>query len=124
MSPLSLRCLIVAMWPVLAMGCNLGRSPYGASFESPDPSDRIAAVRQAGNSEDQSAVPALVDRLEDEDSGVRLYAILALERIVGTRMGYDYANSDAERVRAVYRWREFVRRGGHVGDQTAEEAGS
>ncbi len=124
MNPPSLRCLVVVMWPVVAMSCSLGRSAHGTSFESPDPSDRIAAVRQAGNSEDQSAIPALVDRLEDEDSGVRFYAILALERIVGTRMGYDYASSDVERVRAVYRWREFVRRGGHVGDEAAEEAGS
>lgn len=124
MNPLSLRCLVVVMWPVAAMGCSLGRSAQGTSFESPDPSDRIAAVGRAGNSADESAIPALVDRLEDEDSGVRFYAILALERIVGTRMGYDYANSDVERVRAVHRWREFVRRGGHVGDQASREAGS
>jgi hypothetical protein len=124
MSQLNLRCWVLMIWPLVAMGCSLGRWPYGASFESPDPADRITAVRQAGESEDSAAVPGLVDRLEDEDDAVRFYAILALERIVGTRMGYDYAGSEVDRVRAVMRWRAFVRSGGHVGDQAAREVGS
>jgi len=124
MSQLNLRCLVLMIWPLVAMGCSLGRWPDGASFESPDPSDRIAAIRQAGESEDSEAVPALVDRLDDEDAGVRFYAILALERIVGTRLGYAYAGSEVDRVRAVIRWRAFVRSGGHVGGPAARETGS
>ena len=63
---------------------------------------------QAGERSDRSAVPALVDRLEDEDEAVRFYAILALERLTGTRLGYDYGAPEMERRAGVDRWRRSV----------------
>ncbi len=83
-------------------------APYPKSINAPDPGLRIMAVREAGERGDGSAVPLLVDRLEDEDEGVRFYAILALEKITGTRMGYDYRKPAQERALAVNRWRSFL----------------
>lgn len=59
-------------------------------------------------------MPLLVDRLEDEDEAVRFFAIIALDKITGERLGYDYAQPAAERAKAVERWREYVQRGQHA----------
>jgi len=119
----NLHRLVWPVWMAVFMaGCTLGRSPQGISFESADPSDRIIAVRRAGQAKDRSAIPALVDRLEDEDDGVRFYTILALEKIAGTRLGYNYADGEVERVRAANRWREFVRSGAYLSGQSKAEA--
>lgn len=78
------------------------------SLESPDPSVRVLAIVRAGDRRDYSAVPSLVDRLEDEDEAVRFYAILALEKLTDTRLGYDYGGSALERRAGVERWRRFL----------------
>ncbi|MFH0981326.1 MAG: HEAT repeat domain-containing protein [Planctomycetota bacterium] len=85
------------------------------ALESTDPALRVWAIVQAAERGDESAVPLLVDRLEDEDEGVRFYAILALDRLTGTRLGYRYGASEGERCTSVDRWRRFLaesRRGG------------
>ncbi|MCK6457498.1 MAG: HEAT repeat domain-containing protein [Phycisphaerae bacterium] len=82
------------------------------NIQSPDAGDRIRAIKRAGEQKDRSAVPLLVDRLDDEDEAVRFFAILALERITGTRLGYDYRLTGAERTAAVERWRIHVRQDG------------
>lgn len=89
-------------------------SSVQVGLESPEALGRILAIRQAGEAKNTRAVPLIVDRLEDEDEAVRLYAILALEKITGRRMGYDYAKPPVERAVSVERWRDFVREGRHV----------
>lgn len=81
-------------------------------IQSENPADRVLAIRAAGEARDAKSVPLLVDRLEDEDRAVRLYAILALEKITGQRFGYDYAKPDADQREAIERWRAHVRGGG------------
>ncbi len=81
-------------------------------IQSENPADRILAIRAVAEAGDTGSVPLLVDRLEDEDRAVRLFAILALEKITGHRFGYDYAKPNADRRRAVERWRAYVRVGG------------
>jgi len=66
------------------------------------------AIRAAAERGDRSAVPHIVDRLEDEDDGVRFFAILALDRMTGERFGYDYAKPATARAAAVERWRAYV----------------
>ncbi len=66
------------------------------------------AIRAAAERGDRSAIPHIVDRLEDEDDGVRFFAVLALDRMTGKRLGYDYAKPAAERAAAVERWRAYV----------------
>ena len=92
-------------------GCT---SSVQVGLDSPEALGRSLAIREAGEARSTASVPLIVDRLEDEDEAVRMYAILALERITGQRFGYDYGKSAAGRAPAVERWREFVRNGRHL----------
>jgi len=98
--------VVVGVGPLV--GCQLGRAKQGVSLCSPDPNDRAKAVIIVGRSGDVSAVPLLVDRLEDEDEAVRFYAIQALVKIAGTDRGYRYYEPFWQRARAVRRWRSFL----------------
>ncbi|MCA9256873.1 MAG: HEAT repeat domain-containing protein [Phycisphaerales bacterium] len=91
------------------VACISAGDSYRAGIQAERPTDRIRAIYKAGELRDPLAVALLVDRLEDEDSGVRLYAFLALERITGKRCSYDYAALPSARAQAVDRWRSFVR---------------
>lgn len=92
----------------MLVSCHLGRPKPGGGLASADPIERIEATIAAGEAGDASAVPLLVDRLEDEDDAVRFYAIQALTRITGQDMGYRYYEPSWERARAVRRWRAFL----------------
>jgi hypothetical protein len=98
--------VLVGVWPLA--GCRLGRAKQGVNLSSPDPNDRAKAVIIVGQSGEASAVPLLVDRLEDEDEAVRFYAIQALVKIAGTDRGYRYYEPFWQRARAVRRWRSFL----------------
>jgi len=88
--------------------------PYRAAISSADVNERILGVRAAGQAGDRRAVPLLVDRLEDEDEAVRLFAIIALEKITGERFGYDYGKDSRGRAESVVRWRTYVKSGMHL----------
>lgn len=60
---------------------------------------------------DVKAVHKIVNLLDDRDPAVRMYAILALERLCGTNRGYHYYANEAARAAAVARWREALQRG-------------
>ena len=100
--------LAAVCWSAGLGGCGASAFRSEVSLESPDPSVRAAAIVHATDRRDQSAVPLLVDRLEDEDRAVRFYAILALDRLTGTRLGYEYGGSEVERRTSVERWRQFL----------------
>lgn len=109
-----MRSLVLRLAAGLAGSILLGAAcakpwTYQANINSDDVSERIIAIRQAGEQKDRATVPILVDRLEDEDDAVRFYAILALEKITGRRLGYDYAQSDAQRAGSVRIWREYLK---------------
>lgn len=95
-------------WLGPVSGC-VGKASPRAAIQSADAGERIRGIWIAGETRDRSAVPLLVDRLEDEDEAVRFVAILALEKIEGERFGYDYASTAQGRAAAVTRWREHVR---------------
>lgn len=99
---------IVAML-VSDFGCQPAGTSYRSEIQSDKPTDRIRAIYKAGESRDPKAVALLVDRLEDEDEGVRLFAFLALEKITGERFDYDYASPPPMRAIAVSRWRAYVK---------------
>ncbi|MBN2562574.1 MAG: HEAT repeat domain-containing protein [Phycisphaerae bacterium] len=91
------------------------------NIHSDDPDERILGICEAAKAKDRRAVPLLVDRLEDEDDAVRFYAIGALDRITGKRLGYDYAEPLSDRAKAVERWRRYVRDSGRAGSPEAEQ---
>jgi len=109
----AVACGVVA-WSFAAPACAPSQPPPRTAIQSANPDERIRGIHEAAERNDRYAVPLLVDRLEDEDEAVRFYAILALEKMTGQRLGYDYARPAVDRVRAVERWREYVRQGLHV----------
>lgn len=118
--PLSIRGIAirrVALLPALMLvflapaACTRTRL---ANIHSADPGERIMAIRDAADAQNRLAVPLIVDRLEDEDEAVRFYAILALDKMTGQRLGYDYAKPLEARAQSVEQWRQYVRRGSHA----------
>ena len=90
------------------VGCRSQHGRNSPRLEAQDPGERIAAIIRAAEQGDRGSLPGLVDRLEDEDPAVRFYAILALDRMTGTRMGYRHGAPVEERRVAVDRWRRFL----------------
>lgn len=84
-----------------------GRSDLQAVY----PPDRAQAVVRAAEMRDRDAVHTLVSLLDDKDSGVRMYAILALRRMCDEDFGYRYYAREDERAEAIGRWREALRTG-------------
>jgi HEAT repeat protein len=92
-----------------AAGCSA--SATRQQFASPYPLDRARAAVQAAEHGDGDAIHKLVDLLDDDDRAVRMYAILALERLTGDTFGYVYYADEASRAAAVERWRSALRDG-------------
>jgi hypothetical protein len=109
-----------AAWLLLAAGCGPPRTPYPAALNSERPDERVWAIRHAAQTRDFSVLSLLVDRLEDEDEVVRLFAILALEKLTGTRLGYEYQAPEAQRWRAVESWRRHLARSGSAARRATE----
>jgi|SRR2546430_2230753 len=103
----------VVVWAVAvggtfaSAGCVHPRAPVVVT--DPDPSVKIPAYKQAVRRKDRAAVRQLVTDLDSDDPAVRLYAIGALERLTGERMGYRYFDTDEARRTAVERWQQWLR---------------
>lgn len=78
-------------------------------FESEDPVDRVAAIRQAAAANDKAALPDLVACLSDSETDVRFFAISALRTMTGQDLGYHHYDDEQARREAVNRWREYLR---------------
>jgi HEAT repeat protein len=100
------KCMSAGILGLVAGSCAPVIQP---SLNSSDPQARINAVIEAAERQDRAAVPHLVDLLDDDDAAVRFFAVLALEKMTGTRRGYDYAAPAWERAEAVERWRHWLR---------------
>ncbi len=92
----------------LPVACTPSHSNLESGLRADDPADRIGAIwiiaeRQAGE-----FLPQLVDRLEDPDAAVRFYAILALDKMTGTRLDYSYADPASRRRAAINGWRDYL----------------
>jgi len=82
-----------------------------------EPSMRALAVSRLGAHGIREAVPALIERLSDEDAIVRGFAVRSLREMTGQRFGYDpNASPDARRaaVREWTRWWERRQQAGPV----------
>ncbi|MHC4214653.1 MAG: HEAT repeat domain-containing protein [Planctomycetota bacterium] len=103
-------CLTLVIILILA-GCSspLDRKPQLSDLDNPNSMIKIMAIKWAGDNKLSSAVPQLVDLLQDEDRSVRLYSIYSLRRITGTDCGYDYKAAVHVRAVAIKCWRQFLR---------------
>jgi len=89
-------------WP----GCKVGPKNF-FSLTNAAPHVRSRAVTLGDALPESVAVPALIDRLEDTDSVVRLSAHETLKRRTGQDLGFVPWADPATRGRAVARWRAW-----------------
>ncbi len=80
---------------------------YLKGINSRDPAIRVKSIARAAKMKDFRAIPLLIDRLEDEDSAVRLAANEALKHITGKDFGYREFDPPAKKIEAIHRWREW-----------------
>lgn len=106
-----MRNAILRWAAVLGLVCAAGcaQPDWRSRLQSEDPLARIDGAIAAGQARDRAAVPLLIDRLEDDDEAVRMYAILALERIEGTTLGYEHWADETERAHMAQQWRRHVK---------------
>ena len=100
--------VFAAAGAVLLSSCAGGGPTLYQRLQDEDAKVRIAAVVEAGQTKDRKALALLVERLNDSEKDVRLYAIIALERITGQTLGYQFYEPSEARERAVERWRQYV----------------
>jgi hypothetical protein len=102
--------LVFGLAPLLLLwGC--APRATEADFESPNPASKLYAIRQAGAERDVSKVPALIEQLDSDDPAVRMYSIIALDKIVGRRLGYSPYDPPWKREPTVQAWVEAYRSG-------------
>ena len=116
-----LAIIATAVVTTLAGGCgNPGQ--LQADLQHEDPSVRMKAICKAGNAADKSAAPFLVDRLTDSQKDVRFFSIIALKRVTGQTMGWNYYDPPDERDQAVQRWRQWLKEEcGHASGDSGQE---
>lgn len=100
--------VILVLGLFLFVGCGQKGKNVAVRLQQKESLDRIREIRRIDAAGDESAMPLLVQRLDDEDSAVRFAAIMTLERMTGDRFGYQYGASAMDRSDAVGRWRAFV----------------
>lgn len=93
---------------VVATGCTSGVG-YRSQLQSEDPKQRAVGCKRAGQSGERAAIPLLVDRLEDTDRGVRMFADIALRTATNKDFGWRESDTPAARAEAVRRWRDYAR---------------
>lgn len=96
---------------LLASLCACGSGGGRRDLQSRYPLDRARAIVDAAERGDAESVHQLVTLLEDDDGAIRMYAILALERLSGQTYGYRYHDPEPARAEAVRRWRDALRAG-------------
>jgi hypothetical protein len=89
------------------VGCT-AQSDIAGDFQHEDPKTRIAAIHKAGQDKLESAVPYLVDRLTDSEAEVRMFAIIALQKITGLTHDFHHYDGPPARLEAVERWRKWL----------------
>ena len=110
-------CACAAALAVAAAGgCGAAQTlPLAAALQAESPTVRTRACRRAAEAEDPTVIPLLVERLEDTDPGVRMFAIGALRRMTKQSFGYRYFDDEVTRLRAVRQWRDWLARRNHSG---------
>ncbi|MEW6250824.1 MAG: hypothetical protein AB1716_09260 [Planctomycetota bacterium] len=99
-----------ALLLALVAGCR-STPDYRVLMRSANPLDRVQGIQAAYAERDLPGVAQLVGLLDDEDAAVRMFAIMALQRLTGETFGYQYYAPPNSRSAAVERWRQALRAG-------------
>jgi HEAT repeat protein len=98
-------CIMILAGGLLS-GCY---SPDPISLNSDSAPREIPAIKQAANDHDRSAIPRLIQDLDDNDSAVRFAANTALKKITGQDFGYRYYDDESHRRPAIQRWQAWLK---------------
>lgn len=104
--------LLLYLWSSVFICGSLSCSGYTGprSVLNADPAVKIPEIRKAVDAGDRSVMAQLVSDLDSDDAAVRFYAIEALERFTGERLGYDWTAADRfDRRDAIARWQQYLR---------------
>ncbi len=93
----------------LCGGCVAADGEISRQLQDKNPEVRIRAIVQAGETKDDKAVPYLIECLGSDESDVRFFAYIALEKITGETMGYRYYESVDSQADAIQRWRQWAK---------------
>ncbi len=74
---------------------------------SPWPNVRRSSAEELGRRDRRSAIPRLIERLDDADPEVRSASAIALRRLTNNFMGYSPEASLSDRREAADRWRSW-----------------
>ncbi|MFO0875593.1 MAG: hypothetical protein U0575_16735 [Phycisphaerales bacterium] len=96
-------------------------SPARAASSRPIPRRRSPRSSKPRN-DDYTAVPHLVDALDNDDPAVRFMAQETLVRLTGQDCGYRFSDPPLVRAEAIQRWIVFVRDGEVDGSAHAKGA--
>lgn len=91
-------------------GC-ASQAQMSARLQSDSPAERVQAMVDAVNANDQSAVPLIVENLGSSEADVRMFAATALVKLTGQTMGYECYAPDPQRQQAIERWRQWLKNG-------------
>jgi hypothetical protein len=108
-----LAAVMAASW-----GCAHAPRKF-AKIDSQAPMVRARAVGLAARKPDAQVLPALVERLDDDDPVVRLAAHEELRKRTGQDFGYLPWASPEERAGAVAQWRAWLAQGAQGSGVTA-----
>jgi len=94
---------------ILAFGIGGCFSPEPKSIKSDNAPSAIPAIKDAAIKDDRTAIPRLVQDLDDNDPAIRFAAITALQKMTGETFNYQYYDDRDDRRPAVKRWRLWLR---------------
>lgn len=101
----------IAMLAATACASEIHR-PIRPEYDLRDPSAtrRLTAISTVERTGDRTQIPALIERLDDEDESVRMAAGAALKGLTGHDTGYRAFAGPEERRRQVATWSAWWRR--------------
>jgi len=103
-SSVRIAVLFVPALGLCALSCIRSEPPLGRQ----DPAYKIPAMKSAVGNKDAAAIPRLIDALDSDDSAVRLYAIIALEKLTGQTLDYEFYADRPDRQPAIQRWKQWL----------------
>ena len=106
---LTMVAAIITLALIALPGCTPPVSEGG--FDAADPGSKLYAIRRADSPDDADKIPDLIAQLNSDDPAVRMYAIVALERVTGTRLDYDPYAPAHKRDAAVRQWADAYENG-------------
>jgi hypothetical protein len=99
----------IALFSVaLAFGIGGCFSPDPKSIKSDNAASAVPAIKDAADAGDRTAIPRLIDDLDDNDPAIRFAAITALQKMTGQSFDYNYYDDAPDRQAAVQRWRQWL----------------